>query len=122
MGDTDLYNQEYNKCLDTGLYSSDTCTNFAGCVYEGVVGVSYGVPVLCGLNGCADKKPDWYVPFQEDSCYSALSNNAPITYPGIPIDTGDHDAPIITNPPTQVPPCDIFFDCKQSKQSSCLLL
>lgn len=129
MGDySDLHDQEYSKCLSTGLYSEQDCSSYADCVYQNVVGVPYGVPVLMcrqldsGESSCIWGQPSWTVPFTEANCYSSLTSNSPITYPGIPVDTGDDNPPPTDTPPVQTPPCDPYFDCKNNSKSYCLVM
>ena len=112
---------EYDKCMATGLYSSDNCARLDRCVWEANVGVN----TLCGTDKdgnivCISDTQPYFNTVTEAGCYAEISQNDPLTYPGFNNNTTDDDPPVSTLPPPQVDPCSIYYDCKTS--SRCVLL
>jgi len=101
---SDFYNQEYDKCVSTGQYSSDDCSRFARCVSDEDYNGHY-VNVLCSTDQYGEVTCNSTSPMQlaitEGYCYSQITPLPP---------------PPIEDPP-QVPPRDIYRDCKLSSES-----
>lgn len=105
-----VYDQEYASCMGWGSISSTDCGAYADCVATSAVATGQYLLANCSQGICESfTGPIVIQPGVEYNCWQA---NIPPTPP----------PPSIPSLPTQVPPCDIYRDCKMQPGSSCILI
>ena len=112
-----VYQEEYNKCRATSLFTPEGCSDYAMCVATAVTPSS---TIYDCSTGVCDSTPS-VSPITEQSCWIQYVVPPP-TYPSSPVDTGNDDPPTSTDPPPQEPPCDPYYDCKSTSKPVCILL
>lgn len=110
---------EAAKCNALGIYTSSQCSEFGRCVtVQGDYGTMY-VPPLCQpdeTGAMTDCSWQPYLPAIESYCYTTIGDPIESDPDPPPVDDEGDPAPPDDGTGDEVPPCDIYADCKRTNR------